>query len=128
MARCYDVAMPEPSDSRRHPRYELYASVELQGAGETLILPARNISLGGMFVDADGHDLSAFPIGAVLSILVFDAADESGPTVRATAAVLRHDPEGIALKWDETNAENQKHLQAVLDSLAVVDRFSARES
>ncbi|HZS36569.1 MAG TPA: PilZ domain-containing protein [Polyangia bacterium] len=95
---------PESSDSRRFPRFELLASVEIHRGEETLILPARNVSQGGIYLGSDGNDLSSFGIGHVIEILLFDAADESRQPVRGNAAVVRRDPAGMALTWSDDQA------------------------
>ena len=84
----------------------MYASVELQADGETIVLPARNISLGGVFLSADGHELGSLALGSILEVMVFDALDESHRPVRLRAEVLRLEDDGVALMWtsDESNA------------------------
>jgi hypothetical protein len=78
------------------------ASVELHQGDETLILPAKNLSLGGIYVGADGHDLSRYPIGTGMELLVFDVTDETRPSVRGAAEVVRHDEGGMAMRWSES--------------------------
>jgi hypothetical protein len=92
---------PPKPNQRAHPRYELFASVEVKGE-ETLVLPARNLSLGGLYVGADGHDLArAFPAGHPVDLVVFDAVDADRPALRGGARVVRHDEGGMALRWEE---------------------------
>jgi PilZ domain len=95
---------PESSEARRHPRFELLASVEIHRGEETLILPARNVSQGGIYLGSDGNDLSSFGVGHVIEVLLFDAADESRQPVRGNAAVVRRDPSGMALTWSDDPA------------------------
>jgi hypothetical protein len=95
----------------------MYASVELQGEGETLILPARNISLGGVYLTADRHDLSEFEVGAHLEVLVFDALNEKNRPVRLRAQVVRRDGTGMALMWASANAEAALQLAKLLGAL-----------
>jgi hypothetical protein len=92
------------------------ASVEVHAGEETVILPARNLSLGGIYVSHDGNDLSQFPDGSAVDILVFDVADETRPPVRGTAHVVRHDAHGMALRWDEDGATHDAVL-GLLQSL-----------
>jgi hypothetical protein len=108
---------PPKKEARRHPRYELYASVELHRGGESLILPARNLSLGGVSLGSDGNDLSKFTVGSELDVLVFDAIDESNPPVRAAARVLRHDGDYLALMWAATDPDTTKKLATLLETL-----------
>jgi PilZ domain len=94
--------MPSPSiDLRRHPRFEFLAHVEVHRAEDTLILPARNLSLGGIYLSSDGNDLSRFEIGAAVEVVLFDAKDESRAPLRGMASVARRDSDGVALKWND---------------------------
>jgi hypothetical protein len=106
-----------PKVSRRHPRYEMYASVELEQHGETVILPAQNISLGGVFLAADGHDLSGLEIGGELDVQVFDALDEHKPPVRLHAEVMRLDHDGVALQWTSTDSDCALKLAKLLNTM-----------
>ena len=108
---------PPPKDTRKHARLELFASVELHAERETLILPARNISLGGVYLTADGHDLAAFPDGSELEVQVFDALNEQSRPVRLRATVVRHDQAGMALMWSKSDGEDTAALARLLDSM-----------
>jgi PilZ domain-containing protein len=89
---------PAGREQRRHPRIELYATVELRSLGETLILSIRNISLGGVFLTADGQDLSSIVIGSEEELVVFDGSDDDKRVV-VNGRVVRRDADGIALTW-----------------------------
>lgn len=108
---------PSRADTRRHPRLELYASVELHAERETLILPARDISLGGVYLEADGHDLNSFRDGSPLYVQVFDALDEKSQPVRLRATVVRHDDKGMALSWSTIDPRATTTLARLLTSL-----------
>ncbi len=95
----------------------MFASVELEQHGETVILPALNISLGGVFLAADGHDLSEFDVGAELDVQVFDALDERKAPVRLRAEVLRRAEDGIALQWTSTDSECALKLAKLLNTM-----------
>lgn len=107
---------PPKRDQRRHTRYELLASVELHQGDDTLILPARNLSLGGIYLGSDGNDLSRIEICTVVELLLFNAVNEDDPPVRAAATVVRHDEEGVGLKWIES-AETFFALASLLKAL-----------
>ena len=110
--------MTERKNTRRHPRFELFASVELHQNQETVVLPARNLSLGGVSLAADGHDLSHFDNGSVIEVLIFDAFDEHAEPVRSSARVLRHDPDGsMALMWNATDPDVAAALASLLQKL-----------
>jgi PilZ domain-containing protein len=95
----------------------MLASVELQQHEETLILPARNISLGGVFLGADGHDLGEFSTGDEVDVVVFDALDERRRPVRLRAQVMRLDEEGLAMMWVSTDSEAAMQLAELLRTL-----------
>jgi hypothetical protein len=108
---------PPFSVTRQHERFEMYASVELKAESETMILPARNISLGGVYLGADGHDLNGIALGARLDVQVFDALDESKRPVRLEAQVVRVDDKGMALRWLSIDALEAAELSKLLDTL-----------
>jgi cytosine/adenosine deaminase-related metal-dependent hydrolase len=108
---------PQPKFQRRHPRFELYATVELHAGDETLVLPARNISLGGAYLAADGHDLGRLEIGMELEVLVFDALDETRAPVRLYGEVVRLDGHGVALMWADSDPEVAHNVAALLHRL-----------
>lgn len=113
-----DLRTPPPPprpNARKHPRFELMAGVEVHTGDETLVLPARNLSLGGIFLTADGNDLSRLALGTTVELLVFNAADESHPAVRAHAEVVRHDDSGVGLRWRE--GTDAKQLSSLLEAL-----------
>jgi hypothetical protein len=111
---------PPKKDARRHQRFELFASVELHKGQETLILPARNISLGGVYLARDGNNLKSFAPGEHVEVMLFDATDESRPPVRASAQVIRHDPNGMALTWSTVDPKVAKKLVNLLETLKPV--------
>jgi len=104
-------------ESRVHPRFELFASVELRHGAEALVLPARNISLGGLYLDADGNDLSRIKAGDIVGIMLFDAIDEGKPALHADARVLRHQGAGVALAWAWTDPDVASKLASLLERL-----------
>jgi PilZ domain len=106
-----------PKNTRRHPRFELFASVELHSGDETVVLPARNLSLGGVSLAADGHDLGRFEVGSIIDVLIFDAVDESTAPVRSPARVLRHDADSMALMWNATDPHVAELLASLLHKL-----------
>jgi hypothetical protein len=95
----------------------MYASVELHAADEAIVLPARNISLGGVYLSADGHDLAAFEVGLELEVLVFDALNEKRKPVRLVGEIVRHDGDGIALMWADSDPDVAIKLAKLLDQL-----------
>jgi hypothetical protein len=95
----------------------MYATVELHAGAETLILPARNISLGGLYLAHDGHDLSVLDIGMELEVLVFDALDEKRKPVRLAGEVVRIDDHGVALMFTDADPEVARNVARLLNRL-----------
>jgi PilZ domain len=108
---------PPFSVTRKHERFEMLASVQLTAGGETMLLPAGNISQGGVYLAADGHDLSGMTVGARIDVQVFDALDENRAPVRLTAKVVRLDERGMALQWLAVDAQEAAELAKLMDSL-----------
>ncbi len=104
----------------------MYASVELHTKGETMILPARNISLGGVYLSADGHDLAELAVGVELEVLVFDALNERNKPVRLMAQVVRHDDAGMALMWTSRDADAATRLGKLLETMQPKDPKAKR--
>ena len=103
-------------EQRRHPRFELFAAVEIVGSSETLILHAVNISLGGVLLASDGHSLAEYPVGASVDVLIFDPQSTTRRAVRTPATVVRHEDKGMALQW-EMGESVSRHLGRLLKSL-----------
>jgi hypothetical protein len=108
---------PPKPNTRRYPRFEMYASVELHAAEETMLLPARNISLGGVYLRSDGHDLGMFDIGMEVEVVVFDALDEKRKPVRLVGEIVRVDDDGLALMWADSDPEIALSLAKLLNQL-----------
>jgi hypothetical protein len=118
---------PPPQNTRKYPRYEMYASVELHAEAETVILPAGNISLGGCYLAADGHDLSMFEAGTHIEVAVFDALNEKKKPVTLEAEIMRVDEEGVALMWSATDSDAAIRLAKLLESLKLKPKKERRE-
>lgn len=95
----------------------MFATVELHAGHETLVLPARNISLGGVYLSADGHDLGVLEIGMELEVLVFDALDEERRPVQLVGEVVRLDEHGVALMWADSDPEVARNVARLLRRL-----------
>jgi cytosine/adenosine deaminase-related metal-dependent hydrolase len=95
----------------------MYASVELHTDAETVVLPARNISLGGAYLSGDGHDLGMFEVGMELEVLVFDALNEQRTPVRLVGEILRHDGDGLALMWADSDPDIALRVAQLLEQL-----------
>jgi hypothetical protein len=113
---------PPPKNSRKHPRYRMFASVELRAGEETLILPAHNISLGGVYLTADGHDLSGFSVGLEVAVLMFDVLDSAKKPLTLQARVVRQDPAGMALMWSADDPSAAMVLAKLLKGLQPAEK------
>ena len=91
--------------------------MELHAADETMLLPARNISLGGVYLTSDGHDLSMLEVGMELEVVVFDALNEKRKSVKLVGEIVRHDGDGLALMWADSDPEVALELAKLLDRL-----------
>ncbi len=108
---------PRFKEMRRHPRYELPASIRMALDGVPTILPAINISLGGVLVDAAEHDVSSIKVGSVIDVQVFNSSDMAPPVVRTPALVVRHEPHRVALSWTGKDKNVDIELGQLLQSL-----------
>ena len=91
------------------------------------MLPARNISLGGVYLAADGHDLGALELGMEIEVLVFDALDESRKPVRLVGEVVRLDEHGVALMWADSDPDVARGVARLLHRLQHPQETSPEE-
>jgi len=92
------MADPLAANRRQHERVELYATVTLNAADDTFILSVGNLSLGGVFLLSDGHDLSKVTVGSEHEVTLTDGENPQKEVV-VRARVLRKEAAGLALKW-----------------------------
>ena len=108
---------PHLAERRRHERFELFASVKLETVVETLVLSARDISLGGVRLEANEALRVHLPLGSRHEIMVFDACDAEVPPVHLEAQVMRHDSVGVALMFVLPSPVTLRRLGKLLESL-----------
>src|SRR5260370_35467293 len=89
--------MSSEGERRRYPRHDLYAHVELKG-DKRLILSMRDISVAGVFLVAEGNDLSQFAVGSDQDLVILNP-DDPALSVSVRARVVRRAPDGLALAW-----------------------------
>lgn len=120
---------PPGSERREHPRYEVLAQVEIRGGESTLVVPVRNISAGGLYVDLESHEPAG--LGPALTpgqrATIFLDASEGGDdpelTVTRDAEILRIDKTGpgghpgMALRWTLAEVEVIERLACILEVL-----------
>jgi len=92
---------------RKHPRFALLASVHLASGEGMIVLTVRNISVGGVFVCSDGHDLSSFVVGSRHELTIFTPSDVHREMV-VRGKVVRHEPDGMALEWRQDDTASLK--------------------
>jgi hypothetical protein len=131
---------PPGSERREHPRYEVLAQVEIRGGERTLVMPVRNISVGGMYVDLESHDPDglgpALAAGQRATVFI-DASDggNDGLAVSREAEILRIDRAepaepaepaaragtrgraGMALRWTLVSVEVAERFAHILEVL-----------
>ena len=120
-------APPLPSAAdRRFQRQETSVSVKVSrhalsedAAGpkvstEITSRPARNVSMGGMFVTGSKDDFAGLGSGAVVHVSV-SLADL--PTFQTRAVVTRRDEHGLGLRWLQETAEIKHAIQRLLHTL-----------
>jgi hypothetical protein len=131
-----DAALAKPRAQSRptppprvHPRVEIDVSVKLRrfsvhevgGAGMTVeahttSLPARNISIGGLYVVAKGSAHKELTTGSVVMVTVSLARDAS-LAFRMRAVITRRDDAGMGLRWIADNKPGEQSVQALLDAV-----------
>ena len=109
---------PPKPNARQYPRFDLSVSVEVRHGHTTLVLPARNISLGGIYLAADGKRLNRLRVGETVEVTVFDLLDEAKHMIRTTARVVRNEGQGIGLSWSTTDPVLSAQVTSILDRLS----------
>ena len=104
-------------NSRLYPRFECFASVRVSDEGQTVLLKTRNVSLGGVLLEASAKDKRLLPVGKVLQVVLFKAMDEEDRGVAVTAGVVRHDPDAVALVWNVTDPDTAWDLADLIEKL-----------
>ena len=118
---------PPPLDRRLHARHDTQVAVKLLRyrvhdgplgdvtlTSETASRPARNASLGGIFVAVDAHDLPRVTIGGVLHVSVTVGESLS---FQARAQVVRRDSTGLALRWVLDSDGVKRSVESLLEAL-----------
>jgi hypothetical protein len=110
---------------RRHERYNVYAQVELAHDGELVLLPVRNLSIGGAFVEAPIGDYPKIKVGSRFELSLSIGDDEGGeeestlPSVscRCFGKVARRErsnPPGFALIFEQLSPAELKNLRELI--------------
>jgi hypothetical protein len=114
------------ADRRVHTRHETNVFVQILRHGlhgedrstrldsESVKRPARNVSLGGMFVTLPKDELPEAGAGSVVHISV---SVGDSPPFRARAAVVRRDGDGIGLHWIQENEAIKRSIKTLLEAI-----------
>jgi hypothetical protein len=99
----------------RHAMTETGSGVALQT--ETTNRPARNVSLGGLFVNVPPTDLPEVRTGHVLHVAIETTL---GATLafKARAVVMRRDATGLGLCWIEDSERVHQSIESLMAALS----------
>ena len=80
---------PLPSERRKHPRVGLIAQVQVKRGGEVEILQARNVSIGGVFLEGEPRNHPQLALGVELDLALVPEDDAEGHPIIMRAKVAR---------------------------------------
>jgi hypothetical protein len=117
---------PESMDRRVHERLEMRATARvlrysLRPNSEALSVdtsslerPARNVSLGGIFITAARHELASVGAGCVVHVSV---TPPGGKAFQLRAVVVRREESGLALRWIADAPVDQRVVESLLETV-----------
>lgn len=89
-------------------------SVGVVLTAETAKRPARNISLGGIFVALPRDELPQVGVGGVVHVAVSLTETQS---FKSRAVIMRRDASGIGLSWIDETGRVRKEVEALLATI-----------
>lgn len=107
-------------DSREHPRYEIRISAELSlEVGGHLTCVTRDLSLGGVGVDAERPLTEGEPLGVELFVVVDDIEDETSVPLKVQGRVawcrMKNAREFLAgIQFLEVGPDERTYLQQLV--------------
>jgi hypothetical protein len=120
--------MPNTPERRHAPRYELIAQANVGAAGESYLMPVRNISATGAYLEgnpADHPDLKpGVEIELVLSASAPGMGDDEVDNIPCRGRVARVEPAkgsrtgGFGLTLEAVTREDGLRLKALIGRLA----------
>jgi hypothetical protein len=125
------VARPwsSPIDQRRHERLETNVTVKLLRhslsddttggvslESATTSRPARNVSLGGIFVAIPKDELPQVTTGSIVHVSV-SAALGAPVSFEVRAAVARREATGLGLRWVDDSERFKRAIESLLDAV-----------
>src|SRR5262245_374000 len=109
---------PLPSERRQHPRVDLIAQVQVKRGGDVEILQARNVSLGGVFLEGEAKNHPHLAIGVELDLALQPEDDPEGQPILMRAKVARVERggamPGFGLSIIRIDANSQSRLAALV--------------
>lgn len=113
---------PPPLPNRRqHPRVDLIAQVQAKRAAEILILQARNVSLGGVFLEGDPKAHPQLGIGIEVDLSLVPEDDPEGQPILMRAKIARIErtgTPGFGLSIVRIDSNSQGRLSALIKRAA----------
>lgn len=116
-------------ERRRYPRFEVVAQVELEADDETLMMPLRNLSLGGALLSLPSPDaVPPLQMGDAVSAFVDFGSDLRGENLALSleAEIVRVEQSdtgitGVAVRWVGGSEQAQSKLAEIVARLSADD-------
>lgn len=116
--------MPVEHEKREHPRFELFAQVQVARESEVHIMSAQRISRGGIFVQGEPTAYPDLQVGTQVEVVVFDADNPGREDLSLAARIVRVDglsssrrSLGFGLQFTELGTFEAGALESLLDRL-----------
>jgi PilZ domain-containing protein len=114
--------MPKPpplpgKERREHPRVDLIAQVQVKRTSEILILQARNVSFGGVFLEGNPKEYPQLGVGMEVDISLAPEDDPESQTIEMRARIARIERSGqlgFGLSIIRIDANSQGRLNALI--------------
>jgi hypothetical protein len=123
--------MSNMSEDRRHaPRYEVIAQANIGSGDEAYLMPVRNLSSTGVFLEGSAAEHPELKLGTqielVLSASLPGSGDEEVDSIRCMGRVVRIEPGkpphagGFGVTMTPASADDAARMQSFLGRLAHV--------
>ncbi|HVX97951.1 MAG TPA: PilZ domain-containing protein [Polyangia bacterium] len=123
--------MTNTSEDRRHaPRYEVIAQANVGSGDEAYLMPVRNLSASGVFLEGSVTEYPELKLGSqvelVLSASSPGSADDEVESIRCSGRVVRIEPGrpphagGFGVTMTPATADDAARMQSFLGRLAHV--------
>jgi hypothetical protein len=115
------MAKPPPlaSERRQFPRVDVMAQVQCRTGGEVMVLQARNVSAGGVFLEGAAKDHPQLVVGVEVDLVLF-TADAPETSIELVCKVVRHakgdpaTPPGFGLSITRVTPDNLAKLRTLV--------------